>query len=167
MQQTTLEKPLQGQLAFPGEIRRYIMGGNSTFTLVSKKTGQRFTYKVKSATKDRDKYWSTGNQDKSTYFVNLLTGPDNDNSYQYIGMLKQEFDGSYRFTETAKSKARKGSPSFDAFAYVWNSIEIGCQFPSQVEFWHEGSCCICGRKLTVPESVADGIGPECKGKVGL
>jgi hypothetical protein len=45
----TLDKPMQGQLAFPGEIRRYILGGNSTFTLVSKKSGQRFTYKVKSA----------------------------------------------------------------------------------------------------------------------
>lgn len=163
----TLDKPLQGKLAFAGEIRRYIMGGNSTFTLVSKQSGVRFTYKVKSATKDRDKYWSTGNQDKSTYFVSLLMGSDNANDYQYIGLLKQQADGSYKFSASAKSRAKPGSPSFDAFDYIWNAIEFGAHFPSRVEFWHEGSCCICGRKLTVPESVANGIGPECKGKVGL
>lgn len=27
-----------------------------------------------------------------------------------------------------------------------------------------GSCCCCGRLLTDPESIADGIGPVCKGK---
>jgi hypothetical protein len=163
----TLDKPMQGQLAFPGEIRRYILGGNSTFTLVSKKSGQRFTYKVKSAKVNREATWSTGNQDKATYFVSVLAGPDNTNDYQYIGLLRRSIDGGYDFKETTKSHARKGSPSFDGFAYVWNMIEFGAHFPHGVEFWHEGSCCMCGRTLTVPESVADGIGPECKGKLGL
>lgn len=163
----TLERPMQGQLAFAGEIRRYILGGNSTFTLVSKRTGQRFTYKVKSSKADSNANWSTGNQNRDTYFVSVLSGPDNDNDYMYIGLLAKSVDGAYKFIETKGSKARKGSPSFDGFAYVWNLVEFGAHFPSGVEFWHEGACCICGRKLTVPESVADGIGPECKGKVGL
>lgn len=30
-----------------------------------------------------------------------------------------------------------------------------------------GSCCICGRELTDPESVALGIGPICGGRWGL
>jgi hypothetical protein len=34
-----------------------------------------------------------------------------------------------------------------------------------VEFWHEGKCCRCGRKLTVPASIASGIGPECATKI--
>lgn len=163
----TLEKPMQGQLAYPGEIRRYILGGNSTFTLVSKKSGQRFTYKVQSGTKQGADHWTTNNQDKSVYFVRLLTGPDNSNDFKYMGLLRQSVDGGYRFSSSAKSCVSKGAPSFDAFDYVWNLIEFGAHFPKGVEFWHEGSCCICGRKLTVPESVADGIGPECKGKVGL
>lgn len=161
----TLE--VQGQLMFPGEIRRYILGGNSTFTLVSKKTGQRFTYKVKSAAKDREKNWSTGNQDRSLYFVSLLSGPDNSNDFRYIGLLRGDINGAYRFGATTKSHAKPGSPSYDAFAFVWNAIEQGARFPSGVEFWHEGSCCICGRKLTVPESIASGIGPECASKEGM
>lgn len=158
---------VQGQLNFPGEIRRYIMGGNSTFTLVSKKTGQRFTYKVKSSKKNPDAYWSTENQDRSAYFVSVLNGPDNSNDYQYMGILGLMSDGSYKFISTRNSKVGASAPSFKGFAYVWEALEQGCTWPSQIEFWHEGSCCICGRKLTVPESVADGIGPECKGKVGL
>jgi hypothetical protein len=30
---------------------------------------------------------------------------------------------------------------------------------------HEGKCGRCGRKLTVPESVKSGFGPECAGKI--
>lgn len=163
----TATLPMQGRLAFAGEIRKYILGGNSTFTLVSKATGQRFTYKVKSVAKDRDKNWSTGNQDRSKYFVMYLSGPDNTNDFQYMGMMDVDIDGAYRFHGTAKSRAKEGSKVFDAFAWFWNLIEFRCQAPSGVEFWHEGTCCMCGRKLTVPESVADGIGPECRSKVGL
>ena len=155
---------MQGQLAFPGEIMNYILGGNATFTLVSRKTGQRFTYKVKSKPKDKDKNWSTGNQDRSLFFVSLLTGSDNENSYRYLGLLEARRFGGFEFRETAKSCARKGSPSFDAFAYCWHILDESASWPSQVEFWHEGSCCRCGRKLTVPESVANGIGPECASK---
>lgn len=161
----TLE--VQGQLNFPNEIRRYIMGGNSTFTLVSKKTGVRFTYKVKSAPKDKNKNWSTGNQDKDLFFVSLLTGPSNSDDFVYLGLLRKQNDGSYQFGTTAKSRARQGAPSHDAFAFIWNAIEQGATFPSGVEFWHEGSCCMCGRKLTVPESIASGIGPECAAKGGM
>ena len=38
--------------------------------------------------------------------------------------------------------------------------------PKTVEVWHEGICGRCGRKLTVPESVERGLGPECAGLVG-
>jgi len=30
-----------------------------------------------------------------------------------------------------------------------------------LEIWHEGRCGRCNRKLTVPASIALGIGPEC------
>lgn len=155
---------MQGQLAFPGEIRKYVLGGNSTFTLVSKRTGQRFTYKVKSSAKDRDKYWSTGNQDRRTFFVSLLTGPANDSDYRYIGLLKLHGDNHYDFCKTAKSLTGQGH---DTFKWFWNLLEQGCHVSNGIEFWHEGSCCVCGRKLTVPESIASGIGPECASKGGM
>jgi hypothetical protein len=162
---TTLDRPMQGQLRFAPVVRAYVMGGNATFTLVSKRTGERFTYKAKTAAKDKNKNWSTGNQDKSTYFVSVLSGPDNSNDYRYIGLLKQHGDGHYDFVGTAKSP--RESQSFKGFKWFWNLLEQGCHVSNGIEFWHEGSCCVCGRKLTVPESVERGIGPECFGKGGF
>jgi hypothetical protein len=154
---------MQGQLVLPSLVRAYVLGGNSTFTLRSKKSGERLTFKVKSAKLNRDANWSTGNQDKSTFFVSVLTGPDNDNDFRYLGLLSQQRDGHYRMVHTPKSPD-ENSKSFKTFAWFWNLLEQGCHVSKGVEFWHEGSCCMCGRKLTVPESVERGIGPECASK---
>lgn len=155
----------QGRLKFAGEIRRYILGGNSKFTIVNGE--RRFTYTVKSAKRDRDANWTTGNQDRTRYFVGLLTGSDNDSSFQYIGMMYQCADGSYNFTATKGSRIGSDTRSFTTFLLLWNMIEYGCRVPKGFEFWHVGSCCVCGRTLTVPESIAGGIGPECEGRAGL
>lgn len=153
-------QPTPGRLAFAGEIRRFILGGNSTFTVVHGDT--RFTYKVKSAAKDRSKNWSTGNQDRSVFFVSVLTGPSNESDFQYMGLLRLDpICGEYNFSTTAKSKVSRDAPSFITFMRAWNNVEFRCQWPATLEFWHEGQCCVCGRKLTVPESIAMGIGPEC------
>lgn len=162
-EQLRLDLP-PGQMNDPAPIRRYILGGNATFTLRSLTTGRRFTYKVKSARLDEDRNWSTNNQNRDRFFVSLLTGPDNSSDFEYIGLLDRHADGHYVFRHTAKSRAKPGSQSFDAFSYCWNAIESGCRWPRRVEFFHEGSCCVCGRKLTTPESVASGIGPECANK---
>lgn len=155
-----------GKLRFPGEIRKYILGGNSCFTI--RCNGVRRTYKVKSTTADRNANWSTGNQDRSQYFISLKTGPgDSFSDYSYMGMLRQTTDGDYRLVETAKSQAKRGSAAWDLFAKLWYSIERGCRVPSNFEFWHEGSCCMCGRRLTVPSSIESGIGPECAGKAWI
>ena len=45
---------------------KIVTGGNSTFTIVSPKTGVRFTYKVKLLKDSKD-----------VFFVNVLTNPDN------------------------------------------------------------------------------------------
>ena len=58
-----LENPMQFALA-----------GNARFTLVSKSTQARFTFKVKQS------------EDNATmHFVSVLTGPDNWSNYSYLG----------------------------------------------------------------------------------
>ena len=52
-------------------------------------------------------------------------------------------------------------------AFIWFLNRIEADKPTDgFEFWHEGKCGRCGRKLTVPESIEAGIGPECAGKGG-
>ena len=151
-----------GRLEYAGEIRHFMLGGNATFTLVE--GDERFTYQVKSAKRDREKNWSTGNQDKSKYFVSLLTGPSNTSDYQYMGMLNQNIDGAYQFGPTKASKITSEAKSFQLLTRLWRGVEHACVRPPMIEFWHEGHCCMCGRRLTVPESIASGIGPECASK---
>ncbi|MDE2100027.1 MAG: hypothetical protein KGL39_22425 [Patescibacteria group bacterium] len=130
----------------------FILGGNSTFTLRSAKTGTRYTYKVRAA---RRQY----KDQPPLHFVKVLTGPDNGGSYTYIGAVK-----GGKFGLTAASKMAADSGPVVAFRWVLEKLVAGIA-PQNVEIWHAGKCGRCGRTLTVPESIACGLGPECAGKV--
>jgi hypothetical protein len=132
----------RGMLA-PGTRRAYALAGRATITMVGKSA--RFTYRIKQAMKD--------DKPVDMWFVSLLTGPDNYQDYQYIGVLRGE---EAKFGLTAKSKLSSDAPGVQAMIWIsrnWESLAM--------EVWHEGVCGRCGRKLTVPESIALGIGPVC------
>ncbi len=63
------------------------------------------------------------------------------------------------------SDVSRDAPSSIAFSWAWRKM-LRNELPDQLEIWHEGRCGRCNRKLTVPESVASGFGPECIGKIG-
>lgn len=138
-----------GQLGTAEQAVRFVLGGNATFTVVSKVTGTRYTYKVTIAPR-KEGY-------DPVHFVSLLAGPDNENDFQYLGLLNNCI--SYR--TTSKSRMVGSRPQL-AFAWLWDKLMHG-HMPANVEVWHEGRCGRCGRKLTVPSSVASGFGPECAG----
>lgn len=146
---------MTGQLATPDDVRTYMLAGRATLTIRSKKTGTRFTYKINKL------------KDKSIWFVNVLRGPDNTSDFTYMGIIKEGTTPEQKFfTLTSKSRVTKDALSVKAFLYLTEHIfsdeGIASLFlPEQLEVWHEGHCGRCGRKLTVPESVQRGIGPEC------
>lgn len=53
-----------------------------------------------------------------------------------------------------------------AFPWTWNKIRFGEDVPKIVEVWHEGGCCRCAHKLTVPASIEMGMGPDCAEHTG-
>jgi hypothetical protein len=121
-----------------------ILAGNSVFTLLNEKTGNRFTYKVNLA--DNGK----------VYFVSVLTNP---NQFSYMGVIDFETKG---FKFTAKSKVKH--PAFSARAWLWFFTHRN-KLPETVKIFHAGNCARCGRTLTTPESIQKGIGPECSKKI--
>ena len=123
----------------------YLRGGHGSFTLVSKKTGTRFTYRVR------------GGDDKPL-FVSLLNGPDNTEDFMYIGFIPED-----KLLWSKKSVVSKDSASFKALAWTLGKLQNGVM-PENLEFWHDGSCARCGRALTVPESIEMGLGPVCATK---
>ena len=144
-------------------IGAYALAGNATFTIVSRKSGVRFTYKITRA--GMGKPAVAGTPEDPRYFVKVLTGADNESDYQYLGCIFSDKPGQPYYRGT-KSTIGLGAPSNLAFDWFWshrNDATLG----DKIEVHHEGRCGRCGRKLTVPESITSGYGPECIGKLGL
>lgn len=131
-------------------IKRFVLGGNARFTLVSVRTGTRFTYRARRPS------------EATATFVSLLSGPDNESAYEFLGSIFP--DGSYRHGR--RSRISETAASAAAFAWFHAIVAAG-RVPATLEFWHEGRCGRCGRALTVPESIATGFGPECAGILGI
>jgi hypothetical protein len=144
---------MRGRLLDPLDAERFALAGKATLTLVSTKTGNRFTYRVSIS------------PDGACHFVALLNGPDNSTDYKYLGRIARSIFWEGRKTPRAGDIGRD-APSMKAFAFAWKAIMQG-SIPSTLEIWHEGHCGRCNRKLTVPSSIKHGFGPECFGKLGL
>jgi len=142
----------KGQITNADAAMKYMLAGKSFVTLVSLASGHRYTYKIELTDKRNP-------NDADAWFVSLLNGPDNWSNYQYIGLIR-----GGRFSRTAKSRVTEDAPSYIGFSYCFDKLSHGTI--SGFEFWHEGKCGRCGRKLTVPDSVAAGFGPECAEMVG-
>lgn len=132
----------------PSNLKAFILAGNATVTVRSQKTGTRFTFKVRQPKPD------------SPHFVSLMNGPDNEGDFAFIGSVFAS--GEYR--HGTRSAISPDAPSAKAARWVVSRVMAdkpldGC------EVWHEGRCGKCNRKLTVPESIESGIGPECAKKL--
>lgn len=129
--------------------RQFILAGNSRFTVVSKKTGTRFTYRVRRPS------------DNTPWFVQVLTGSNNDSDYTFFGTIFSDA----RFSHSKKSVITTEAPSAKAFAWLWSQLSVDGEIPAHAEVYHEGRCGRCARALTDPESIESGYGPECIQKV--
>ena len=131
---------------------KFMTGGKAIFTLVNELTKNRYTYKVEVQKKNH-----IVPQSKKYFFVSVLTGSNNETDYNYIGMLKIE-NNNIVFYLTQKSKMKEDSVPVKVFSWLLKNFN---NLPINIKFYHEGYCARCGRKLTVPESINTGFGPEC------
>lgn len=138
--------------------RDFILGGKAIFT-VSNPTGERYTFKVNR----KDAVPGSPYGDQPTYFVKLLTGPDNGSDYTYLGILTPgglvKLTRASKFSDTTKPVL--------VIRWAVGIVFSGQALPPGYKLHHEGHCGRCGRLLTVPESVDSGFGPECSARIGL
>lgn len=138
-------------------LRTFLFAGNATVTLRSKATEKRFTFRVKAPPKDKE--------GPVSFFVAVLTGSDNTHDFTYLGHI---FRDSGDYVHGRKSSIGPEAPSAIAWSWFYGSIILGGKLrPEKIEIWHEGRCGKCNRKLTVPESIDFGIGPDCAKQLGL
>ncbi len=129
--------------------RNFILAGKAIFT-VSNGKGEHYTFKVK--------HKEGSNQYAPAWFVSLLTGPNNEADYTYLGMLDAE-TGEVRLTKA--SKYNNDSTPVKVVRWAFNLTWNNKSFPDGYAVDHCGYCGRCGRTLTVPSSIESGFGPEC------
>lgn len=130
----------------------YITAGNATFTIETKKYDEGYTYKMVHDTRDKCEH---------RYKVYRMFGADNENDYTFIGIY-------YKDTGTYKSKAPKDNkPLYDRLLAAFLKMLHTENEPwyDTCKFYKSINCAVCGRKLTTPESIERGIGPECYEKL--
>jgi len=179
------------------DLARLLLAGRARVTLVSPRTGVRYTYRIASpkddprgnaksklAGKPRPCYRCDGSgvryrgecygchgtgtlapraADDGVRFVSLLTGSDNTRDYSYLGIVRG-VGGRPVYTHGG-AKARLGADAPGARAVEWMLGRVLRGEAPGCEVWHQGACLRCGLDLTVPESIARGLGPECAGMV--
>ena len=139
-------------------VQNFILAGRAIFTVVSRKTSDRKTFRVVRA-KPRP---GDGAREPG-WFVGLLTGPQNTTDFHYLGFIFRDGAGVLQFRP---NKTGWGVEAVAAFAWILGRVQA--QDPrllEQADVWHEGKCGCCGRPLTVPESIASGIGPVCEQRI--
>lgn len=145
-----------GKLGTAADAVRFLFGGNAVLTVVSQKTGTRYTFKVAELDEAKRKPGQG-----PLHFVSLLNGPDNLADYVFLGTI---FDKTtYRHSRKSRVTEAAGS----AIAFKWFFENVLRDQLRGIDVYHEGRCGRCGRALTVPESVVSGFGPECRDKLGI
>lgn len=150
---------MRGQLVNRADIVKFIEAGNAIVTIVSKKSGTRFTYKFA-----RPKM--TAHNGTRPIWVSVLVGQNNDADYSFAGTMRNAAIG-YTYTQGRQSTLSAQAPSMLLLSWFLKHLNAGSDaaIVRQAEFWHEGRCGRCGRTLTVPASIESGFGPECITKV--
>lgn len=142
---------------------------NGTYTATSEKAGH-YTVKLWTQTKGE----LAGKR-----ILSLLTGPNNETDYTAVAFWD---DAEKTVAVWKRFRGPRSSGQIDAFRWqtigwspyeqklaIWCDLAVRGATPERHGYWfsegytllRESRCCVCNRKLTVPESIEAGIGPEC------
>lgn len=148
------------QITDHAQLLRFMFAGNATLTIRSLRTNERFTYRIKKPPEvEGEAPGPVG------WFIAVLTGSDNTNDFTYLGHVYRE---SRDYVHGRKSKIGPDAASALAWTWFYSAVVLRDRLkPDKCEVWHEGRCGACNRKLTVPESIDAGFGPECAKTFGI
>lgn len=129
----------------------FVLGGRAVFTLDT--DADYYTLRVAKK--------SFANSKRPYYFLFQLVDPAKRRGGRYIGCLEPD---SGRIQLTTKSWLTSDSDEITDLQLAFDAIWGDAQLPDTWELRHVGRCGVCERRLTTPESLERGIGPECYGQ---
>ena len=131
---------------------------NGTYTIQNVKTGEHRTFRIR--TQKETARFAPG---KRT--VALLTGPNNELDYDSFGFVINE-----NIFVWSQKRGQGKMSAYDWYAFMLQDLadnngdklrELGKDYRIMLE----KRCIRCNRKLTHPDSIASGIGPECASRI--
>jgi Family of unknown function (DUF6011) len=142
------------------DVGAFVFAGQAFFT-VTDSNGERRTFKVSNSQRTQAQR-DNANGRSAVYFVSVLTGSNNDSDYSYMGIVPADTVAANapRFVRTRNSRVGENSLAHLLFTSLIAALYAG-ELPAGWAFHHDGRCARCGRRLTVPESIESGFGPEC------
>ena len=129
------------------------LAGRAELTIKNPVSGGHVKLKMKQR-KDRQ----TG-QPTPCYYVDVALLNDGEAGYRKAGVF---------FSDTRNWVPSENMVRGDRFWSIVNFLMSSISNPQNLvrtEIQHSGRCLRCGRKLTHPESIETGFGPECSGRV--
>ena len=151
---------MSAEFKTPSQALRFMLSGNATLTIVSTASGKRFTYKVSKAKEAN----ASG---LKPWFARRLSGGG---EYEYIGFIPERDGGPESYIVPKRDAEPSDEAAGRALGWTLRTLLAAAgddAMPAALEVWHEGACGRCGRKLTDPESIESGYGPECRKAVAL
>lgn len=146
--------------------REFIWAGKAIFT-VSNPRGEHYTYRV--TRKDPE---PGGRYPTAAWFVAVLTGPNNDHDYTYLGMLLRPDAPDAPDANhvpivpicklTRASQYGTESRPVAVFNWAMRVLYGASTIKPGYSILHAGKCARCSRQLTDPESLRTGLGPVCR-----
>lgn len=124
-----------------------ILSHNGTWTIESP-TGEHRTFRVK--TQPDDAGFAPGER-----ILSIMTGPNNTFDFKGFAFIKP--DGR-KVILWKKYRKRPWTQYVKMLLHPWHYEKKG------VTYHAETRCRACNRKLTRPDSIAEGIGPVCAGR---
>lgn len=138
-------------------VMDFLLANKADLTFQSKVTGKYFSYKIRAA---RD--------NKNVHFVSAFTGTDNETCFKYMACIFINPDNSATLRWTKASKVSSDALIGKTFKWVWEQTgKCGDNILKYVNFFRSNKCQNCGKKLTTPESILTGFGPECSKRLGI
>lgn len=161
---------LRRPIRTPTQLLAMIIAGRSILTVRSNRSQDRLTFRFRRPDPEPGK--------KRPIWVSILGGPEGGftrsqdehgpvvelapRAWSFLGTIWPEDGRAWTFRHSHKSKIATDAPVVKAATWIGRMIPFSVDhLMEEAEWWHEGRCGRCGRRLTVPESIESGFGPEC------
>jgi len=120
-------------------LERFIYAGRANFTIEDKEFDTKLVVYVKENKTIPGLYWVRSNE-------------------QFLGTI---FQSRFIIKDNEQNRLNRKAHAFMRFFILMLTNRL----PETIVVYHHGTCGRCRRKLTDPESITTGIGPECVKKL--